>query len=306
MIRSLHRTVRRSATRLGAMALLLGLAGPSAAQSSCRSMAECPAILSPDTHMGQELVTAGINALLGGATAAGMRLIRGESASESWSAFWTGTLGGGVTYAGKRVAVERFGGAGFLGRELASVGGSMVRNASAGRGVLEEIVLPVGPVRLYIGSGPVRARLDLAALVTSGVFIAAYDARLDPEASLSAGALIFRGDTPMPGLSSTGVSVVWADMPASEGPRLMAHERVHILQYDQAFLSWGEALERWSTRQVPAIDGALRHFDLGAAALGIRSGLALALGYHHHPWEREAYFLAQRVFPVDQSPTVGH
>lgn len=97
--------------------------------------------------MGQELVTAGINALLGGATAAGMRLIRGESASESWSAFWTGTLGGGVTYAGKRVAVERFGGAGFLGRELATVGGSMVRNASAGRGVLEELVLPVGPVR---------------------------------------------------------------------------------------------------------------------------------------------------------------
>lgn len=146
----------------------------------------------------------------------------------------------------------------------------------------------------------------MAALVTSGVFIAAYDARLDPEASLSAGALIFRGDTPMPGLSSAGVSVVWADMPASEGPRLMAHERVHILQYDQAFLSWGEALERWSTGQVPAIDGALRHLDLGATALGIRSGLALALGYHHHPWEREAYFLAQRVLPVDQSPTVGH
>ncbi len=293
------RTVLLSALSLAA------LAAPSAAQTSCASMAECPGLVSPETRITGELSTAGVNALLGGMTAAGLRMLRGESARDSWSAFWTGALGGGLTYAGKRVAVERFDGAGFLGREIASVGGSVVRNAAAGRGPLDELVLPVGPVRLYVAGGAVRARVDVATLVVSGIFMATYDARFDPGASLSAGSLVFRGAAPMPALSSAGATVVWSEMPSSEGPRLMAHERVHTLQYDQAFLSWGEEMERWAGRQVPGMDGAFRHFDLGASALGLRTGLALALGYHDRPWEREAYFLAQRVYPVESSGA-GH
>lgn len=257
-------------------------------------MAECPAVVLSRTTARQEATVAGVNALLGGATAAIYRLAHGQS---PWRAFWQGAVGGGLIYAGKRVAVEPFYGAGLAGREVASVGGSMIRNASVGRGLLDRLVLPVGPVRLYLGGGPVSARLDLATVLASAVFIGAYDARLDPGASLSAGALIFRAQTPMPGQTSAGVMALWDDMPADEGPRLMAHERVHILQYDQAFLSWGQPLERWALDHGWA-DAFFRHVDLGGGALAIRSGAALVFGYQSRPWEREAYFLSQRAFPV--------
>lgn len=283
--------------------LLLGtfvLAGttptPVAAQVDCGSMAECQATTFAETGVQQELAFVGVNALLGGLTAAAVQWFRGDPVTE---AFLVGAVGGGVTYAGKRVAVDDFYGAGLLGRELASVGGSMVRNASAGRGPLDELVLPVGPVRLYISGDRVVPRVDLGTLITAGAFMLTYDARLDVASSISSGAMVFRGETPMPGLSSAGAMVVWSDMPASEGPRLMAHERVHVLQYDQAYLAWGEALERWGGRQMgTSVGGMLDHLDVGVTALGLRSGLGLAFDYHSRPWETEAYFLAQRSFPI--------
>lgn len=279
---------------------------PASGQATCGSMDECPGLVLDEAGLRQELTTAGLNALIGGTTAALFRVLHGEPA---WSAFWEGALGGGVAYAGKRVAVERFDGAGFLGRELASVGGSMVRNASAGRALLDELVLPVGPVRLYIsGDRGVVPKVDLSTLIVSGAFMATYDARLDLAASLSSGALIFRGSSPMPGLTAAGATVVWSDMPASEGPRLMAHERVHILQYDQMFLMWGEGLERWATGPVSRsrVGGVLDGVDLGFSALGIGAGLTLALDYHSRPWEQEAYFLAQRVYPVESAGSGHH
>lgn len=259
-------------------------------------MEECPGLVLREAGFQREIATAGANALLGGATAALLRIVRGEPAL---GAFWRGAVGGGVAYAGKRVAVEEFYGAGLVGREVASVGGSMVRNASLGWGLFEEIVLPVGPVRLYVSAdNGVVPRVDLSTLIVSGAFMATYNARLDLAASLSSGALIFRGDSPMPGMTSAGATVAWSDMPASEGPRLMAHERVHIVQYDQMFLTWGEQLERWAVRKAPLSDRLANHLDLGLTAVGLRSGLALALDYHARPWESEAYFLAQRAYPV--------
>ena len=276
----------------------IAVGAPSAGQVSCGSMEECPGLVLAEAGLRQELATAGANALLGGATAALHRAIEGESI---WEALWQGAVGGGLAYAGKRVAIEDFYGAGLLGREVTSVGGSMIRNASAGRDLLEELVLPVGPLRLYIsGQRGVVPRVDLSTLVASGAFMATYDARLDLVASLSAGALIYRGSSPMPGLTSAGATVVWSELPAAEGPRLMAHERIHILQYDQMFLSWGEELERWAVRKAPGFAGVLDHVDLGVTALGLRTGLSLALDYHARPWEAEAYFLAQRAYPVGQ------
>ncbi|HSH46165.1 MAG TPA: hypothetical protein VK966_09930, partial [Longimicrobiales bacterium] len=206
------------------LTLLLSSSAVSGLQAQgCSSMTECQAFR-PELGIEDEIRTAGINMLLGGATTALVRAVRGESV---WDGLWAGALGGGVTYMGKRVAVEDFHGAGFLGRELASVGGSMVRNAAAGLDPLEEVVLPVGPVRLYISkSQGVVPKVDLATLVATSAFVLAHDARLDPLASLSAGAVVLRGKGLMPGLTSAGVMMVWKDLPPEEGPRLMAHERV--------------------------------------------------------------------------------
>lgn len=268
-------------------------------------MEECEATKFAETGIHQELATAGVNALIGGVSAAALRLVRGEPVGD---AFWQGAVGGGVAYAGKRVAVERFYGAGLVGRELTSVGGSITRNATAGRGLLEELVLPVGPIRLYVSDAGVTPRLDLATVIVSGAFMAAYDARFDPAASLSSGTLVFRGASPMPGLTAAGATVVWADMPASEGPRLMAHERVHVLQYDQMFLSWGEGLERWVAGKAPprlGLNGLLEYVDLGVGGLGVQAALGLAMDYHARPWETEAYFLAQRAYPLSGLSSTG-
>lgn len=275
-------------------ALLIAFPSSASAQARCSSMAACPAIVWRRTTFGQELATAGINAMLGGITAAAFRIAKGES---PWPAFWKGSAGGGLVFVGKRVAVESFAGAGFAGREIASVGGSMVRNASAGRSMFQQLAFPIGPVRVYVGDGPVRLRLDLATAIFSAVFVGAYGAHLDPAASLSSGALVFRGTAPMPGEASAGAMLLWPDLPASEAPRLMAHERVHVLQYDQGFMSWGKPLEQWAMDRGPGKE-LLRYVDLGGVTLGIRSGLGYALYYHARPWELEAYFLAQRAHPV--------
>ena len=269
-------------------------------------MDECPGLVLDDVGLQQELTTAGLNALLGGATAAAFRVVRGEPAGAALDAFWQGAVGGGFVYAGKRLTVERFDGAGLLGRELASVGGSMIRNVSAGQALLDELVLPIGPVRLYVSKDRgVVPKVDLSTLVVSGAFMATYGARLDLATSLSAGSLVFRGSSPMPGLSAAGVTMLWSDLPASEGPRLMAHERVHTVQYDQMFLMWGERLERWATKPISRsrLSGLFDGVDLGLSALGLGAGLTLALDYHSRPWEQEAYLLAQRVYPV---PSPGH
>lgn len=279
------------------MLLAAGLSGPAApasAQAVCVSPDDCPGQII-DGGIREELATAGVNALLGGATVAVSRMIQGEPA---WQGFWTGLLGGAAVYMGKRVAVEAFGGAGFLGREIASVGGSMIRNASAGRAALDELVLPVGPVRLYISDAGVVPRLDLATVAVTSVYMLGHDARIDPLESLSSGAVVLRGNTPAPGLSAAGVVLAWSELPPSEGPRLLAHERVHVVQYDQAFLSWTEPAERWLSGRVQEQPGFLHNVDLGGLALGVQTGLNLTFDYGSRPWEREAYFLSQLVHPA--------
>lgn len=275
--------------------LLAGAApGRAAAQGVCASSEQCPGQVL-ETGWQQELTAAGINALLGGMTAAAGRILRGEPA---WGSFWKGAAGGGAIYAGKRVAVEGFDGAGLLGREIASVGSSVVRNAARGGTVFEEVVLPVGPVRLYWSADGVMPRLDVATVAATAAMMVSYDARIDPLASLSNGAVVLRGHSLTPGLSSAGAILTWEDMPRTEGPRLLAHERVHILQYDQAFHLWTEAPERWLVRQSPVGSRVLDHLDFGGLALGMRMGLNTAMDYESRPWEREAYLLSQFAHPV--------
>lgn len=258
-------------------------------------MEECRPIR-PVLGVERELRTVAVNAVIGGATAAVIQLFRDGSA---WDAFWTGALGGGVAYAGKRLAVEDFAGAGFLGRGVNSLGSSVIRNAGEGRGAFHEMAVPVGPVRVYFDRvDGVHARLDVATVLAAAALVVGYDARLDPGASLSAGALVFRGAGPMPGLSAAGAMMVWEDMPASEGPRLMAHERVHLLQYDQAVLTWSGSAEEWIAGRSLLGRSLTRYMDFGGVALGAHAALSLLLEYRERPWESEAYFLAELAHPV--------
>jgi hypothetical protein len=248
------------------------------------------------------------NALLSGALTGTLRRARGGSFSEG---FVHGLVGGSAVYAGKAIAVQRWDGAGLLGRQVAAVGASAVRNAGEGEGLLDTVVLPVGPVRLHVRTGTVagtrvRASVDLHALFWTGYGVLEPSLRLDAGASLSAGAPVFRthdqwiiwkdGRERVHGLALAG-TVFLADLPYGEpgySAEVFAHERVHVIQNDQFFHTVGNPLETWLLGRVPggrAISRILEpNFLLWAAAYpGGRTVL-----YEQRPWELEAFFLAER------------
>ncbi|HEY0038425.1 MAG TPA: hypothetical protein VGB66_17125, partial [Longimicrobium sp.] len=126
------------------------------------------------------------NVLFGGLSAGLVQTARGGSFRDG---FTRGAAGGVGVYAGKRIAVAPWSGAGFVGRQVASVGSSVVWNAGAGRPSFEEVALPVGPVRLYLrtsGQGPrVHARVDAVAVMATAYAASRPELEWDPGRSLS-------------------------------------------------------------------------------------------------------------------------
>lgn len=253
-----------------------------------------------------EAVLLGTNAALGGVSAGIFRELRGGS---FWEGLRDGALGGAIAYAGKRITVERFEGAGLLGREIAAVGSSIVRNASAGQPALAEVVLPIGVGRLYLRRHYASAgaglrhhfKFDLPTLITTAYLAARSDADLDLGASLSAGAPVFvtsEYSSPWGWVGYQAAGAVWlrddtdaADDSNLRRPPVLAHERVHVLQYDFAFLAWGDPAEQWLTDRLPGGEWIDHHLDLGVDLAGW--GLAnLIVPYQLRPWEQEAHFLS--------------
>jgi hypothetical protein len=250
-----------------------------------------------------EALSLGVNALLGGATAGVRAHLRGGSFLDAFAA---GAAGGALTYAGKRIAVEDFAGAGFLGREVAAVGSSVSANAAEGRGVLERVALPLGPVRLYIsprGEGPLlQPRVDLAAVASVAWAAAQPGSRLDLEESLSSGAPVFRRRVPAQELGFEGAHLAGVVQLRDAGDpervrRAAAHERVHVLQYDQAFLLWAAPAEEWLLNRARWSRALHRWVDLGVNAPAL-AALGAALPYRSRPWEQEAELLGPTVGPT--------
>ena len=252
-----------------------------------------------------ELAFVSGNAALGGLTAALIQQLRGGS---FWEAFLDGALGGALAYAGKRISVERFYGAGLVGREVAAVGTSMVRNATDGRGALEELVLPIGVARLYLRGDttsvlPVHARirLDMPTLLATAYLGLRGNVDFDVGASISAGTPVFftreRWAERGPVASQVG-GVIWLGShptvphPNPEVFRVFGHERVHVAQDDFGFLTWGDPAEGLLTDRFPGGAWIDRHLDLGLhlGAWGVANWL---VGYDQRPWEHEAHFLSR-------------
>lgn len=242
------------------------------------------------------------NVLLSGLAAGLRQELRGGSFRDG---FTRGALGGSVVFAGKRAAAERFPGAGLLGRQVAAVGASVAWNAAEGRGSLSRLMVPLGPVRLYLRNGPgagVSARADLHTLFWVVYGGLEPELRLDVGRSLSAGAPVFRAPghkLVWPGRegAASGFApggVVFLGEPSGNGDleSLFAHERIHVLQDDQLFLLAGDPLEGWILGRVPGGRIADRYVDLNLGAL-----LLLRVGLHAEyaarPWEMEARALVE-------------
>lgn len=247
----------------------------------------------------------GINAALGGLTAGVGQWLGGGSFTDG---FTRGFAGGALVYGGKRVAVQNFSGAGLLGREVAAVGSSVIRNAAEGRGSLSRLVLPAGPVRLYVettGGWRVRPRVDGATLVAAAYGVLEDSLRFDLDASFSSGAVVFQVDSLLvrgPGGSETGASgitragtIYLSDIVGIDAEIDLRHEVVHVIQQDQIFLTMTDPVENWALRRIPGGAWVSRYLDpnLAWAVTGLLGDVAFK-NYANRPWELEARFLAER------------
>ena len=278
---------------------LLGVPRALAAQPACERARCAPAeAAATSARWSGELQVAGVNAVIGGVTAGLRSRARGGSFGHAFS---RGAMGGVGIYAGKRLTTARFATAGFLGRQLAAVGASAVRNAGDDQGSLDRLVLPAWLGRVYIDrTGPVRlqVRADLSTVLATAYAATRQELRIDLAASASAGLPVFLAPDGFQGTNWEGrhaAGVVWLrestvdDDGGAIGSRVLAHEAVHAVQNDAAFVIWSLPAEERVRRR--ALGRAARYVDLGlqAPALGVVAPLA---GYERRPWEREAHFLA--------------
>lgn len=222
---------------------------------------------------------AGVNIVASAATAGLTAAIRGEDISR---AFLRGAAGGGVVFAGKRVAVGNFDGAGLLGREMASVGTSIVRNAGDGRGWLEEVWLPIGPVWLQVRSGEGRRlRLNLPDIVALAWATRASELELDWSRSLSNGAMVFTSSEHRMEHESRNLAGVAIGGLILLGPTIrdreiiQNHENVHVIQQDYLLHTVSRPLEAWGWRWITT-----RHIpiDLGLPPVTIYPGFLRDIG----------------------------
>jgi len=290
--------VRRGAACIVALAALL----PTPAAAQCGGFLEDPCPLDAPRWVG-EFTTLSANALIGGLTAGILQELRGASFAP---AFVRGALGGAGVYAGKRIAAERFSGAGLIGRQVAAVGSSVVRNASDDVPALDRLILPVGPVRLYVtrSTGAVRPRIDALALGWTIYGVLEDEIDFDWSESLSAGAPVFvtRGkvidrhhDGQTTGLAESGIVIV-AGVPAfgaAHRRRVLAHERVHIIQGDHIFTTWTDPLEDLVLPRLPGGNTFDRFADIGISTSVLSLLVPLIPKYDDRPWEMESTFLAR-------------
>ena len=251
-----------------------------------------------------EFASLGANGLLGALTAGLSRHLGGGSFRDG---FVEGALGGSIVYAGKRTAAESFAGAGLIGRSVAAVGSSSVRNASRGAPLFSRLTLPLGPLWMEFESSTrdVSTRLDPVALGWMVYGITEPELELDWSGTFSDGTPVFKthnkvlklgGDTIyVAGVTNAGI-VYSADVPAF-GPgharRHRAHEQVHVIQEDQLAIMWTDPLVRWAMGRAAR----LRRLRSGLA-VNLSTEILRLLGHavpEHgdRPWEVEAFFFAR-------------
>ena len=240
-----------------------------------------------------------INVLIGGLSAGAGNAAAGRS---FWTGFVKGSGGGAVVFAGKRVIAEKGAIASWAGRLIAAAGSSQVRNAGAGRRMMEELVFPVGLARLYVTTKDrtrFAAKLDLTAAIGTIAMSQRPGASFDPAASVTHGAIIFTSpwlENDAPAALRLGVIRVFdIPLPVEGEPvvksAVIAHELVHAAQYDFISIAWSEPLEKWALSRNRAGKVVHRYVDFSALTY-LWTGMHALLPADRRPWEREAISLA--------------
>ena len=273
-------------------ALLAAMPTRADAQQVCLYSTTCPGPILPE-RMSREAsyaIDVGANVLIGGLTGGVAQRWNGGS---FWRGFSRGAAGGGRVFAGKQVAAARFTGAGVAGRQVAAIGSSVVSNAAAGRPALSRLVVPLGPVRVYAepAAGRAHAKVDVAGVAAIAWGATRPGARLDVSSTLSSGAPVFRVSREWGHRAAHMAGVILVDEQGRQFTKALAHERVHVAQYDFASVAFGEPAESWIASEIPPLRGLYRYLDFGAA-LVLLSGLNMVVPDEAKPGENEAHLLA--------------
>ena len=161
-----------------------------------------------------------------------------------------GAVGGGLGFLGKLVAVDPSVGAPFVGRQIGAIGASLTRSAALGDPFFDQVVLPVGPLRLYLNPkepGTTTVRVDLESVVWTAYGLLADRFSLDVGKSLSTGAFVFTSSdrlfSDVTTVGRVGGGNVFLDRTRADA--VLYHEAAHLLQIDYLKISLGEPLERW-------------------------------------------------------------
>ncbi len=251
-----------------------------------------------------EFASLSANGLLGALTGGLSQHLRGGSFQDG---FVRGALGGSIVYAGKRTASESFSGAGLIGRSMAAVGSSSVRNASEGAPLFSRLTLPLGPFWMEIDRSTrrVSARLDPVALGWMIYGISERELELDWGGTLSDGTPVFKthnkvlrlaGDTVhVAGVTNAGI-VYSADVPAygsAHVRRHRAHEQIHVIQEDQLAIMWTDPLGGWVIGRVQRLRPTRSRLAVNLSTEILRL-LGGAISEHgDRPWEVESVFFAR-------------
>ena len=255
----------------------------------------------PPSESAGSIAALSVNAFAGAATGALRSLF--EDRSTVSRAILKGALGGSVSYAGKRIAVESWSAAPLLGRVINAAGASMVAQAAVPtNSLLDSIQIPLGPVSLHFSA---RLRPGVSINVNEAVILASAlamdELRFDREYSLKAFTPVFRTrNTRMRtdgGEFTTGTTVgrtiVLDGVLVAAGSASFPHEVVHLLQIDFMQVTWDQPLERAVRTRIPGMNWVPRWLHAGALMPGILAvdqrlgdGRGVFL-YKHMEWEAQ-------------------
>ena len=245
---------------------------------------------------GMRVTNVAANAAIGGLIAGVRSVLRGRPGMKP---VLLGAAGGALQSAGRQVAAGGSDGAGLLGREISAAGISLTYSAG-----VDSLVglFPVG--RLLVEVRPreadrVRLRDNAVDVVTIAVALVDGRADFDVGASLSLGAPVFvKGiSSPAPGVTRGGYTQVGTvflarGTTAALRPSVLAHEAVHVLQWDAINLLVGSPAERALLGGVPGLRRLTPHLDLGVTGPAVALLIGSMIEYERRPWEREAYRLS--------------
>ncbi len=217
----------------------------------------------------------GVNVLVGGLIAGVVAKFKGKDFAR---AFWHGSVGGSISFAGRRIAAEGFSGSGIIGRQVAAVGHSAINNAGEGREPFSILFFPVGPLRLQYRSAEdeLTARVHLYDLAATIYAASRSELEVDWSASLSQGAsvlvaprheIIHNGQR-VDGMATGAVILLSGLLPPGDKSTLR-HETIHVIQNDFMFYAWSDPVEDALIARSGLHSGAIKYVDLGVTGIGV-------------------------------------